>query len=118
MLNNFFNPKSVAVLGASEAKGKVGYAVIKNIIDFGFLGKIYPVNPKANTILGIPAYPAITDIKDKIDLCVMVIPPKAILESIEPCGKMGINSVVVISAGFKETGAEGAKLERELIDRA
>lgn len=118
MLNNFFNPKSVAVLGASEAKGKVGYAVIKNIIDFGFLGKIYPVNPKANTILGITAYPAITDIKDKIDLCVMVIPPKAILESIEPCGKMGINSVVVISAGFKETGTEGAKLERELIDRA
>jgi acetyltransferase len=118
VLNNFFNPKSVAVLGASEAKGKVGYAVIKNIIDFGFLGKIYPVNPKANTILGVPAYPSITDIKDKIDLCVMVIPPKAILESIEPCGKMGIDSMVVISAGFKETGPEGAKLERELIDRA
>jgi acetyltransferase len=118
MLNNFFNPKSVAVVGASEAKGKVGYAVIKNILDFGFEGKIYPVNPKAETILGTPAYHSITDIKDSIDLCVMIIPPKAIIESIEPCGKMGINSMVVISAGFKETGPEGAKLERELIEKA
>lgn len=118
MLENFFNPKSVVVVGASESKGKVGYAVIKNIIDSGFTGKIFPVNPKAKIIFRLPAYTSISDIKDKIDLCIMIISPRAILESIESCGKAGINSMVVISAGFKEIGPEGAKLERELIEKA
>src|SRR3990167_1595519 len=118
MLKNFFNPESVAVVGASESKGKVGCAVIKNIIDFGFTGKIFPVNPKSKKIFGLPAYASISDIKDKIDLCIMIISPRAILESIESCGKAGINSMVVISAGFKEIGPEGAKLERELMEKA
>jgi acetyltransferase len=118
MLNNFFNPQSLAVIGASESKGKVGHAVIKNIIDFGFPGKIYPVNPKAEKIMGISAYPSIGDIQESIDLCIMIIPPKAVLEAIEQCGKAGIHSIVIISAGFKETGPEGAKLEYDLINRA
>jgi acetyltransferase len=117
MLDNFFKPESVAVIGASREAGKVGYEVVKNLIDNGFDGQIYPINPKADEILGIKVYQSVTAVPNKIGLAVMVVPSQFIMPSIEECGKKGIDSVIIITAGFKESGGEGAKLENELARR-
>ena len=117
MLDNFFKPDSVAVIGASREAGKVGYEVVKNLVENKFDGNIYPINPKADEVLGVKAYPNITAVPDKIGLAIMVIPSQFILSAIEDCGKKGIDSVIIITAGFKESGSEGAKLEQELAKR-
>jgi len=117
MLDNFFKPDSVAVIGASREAGKVGYEVVKNLVINGFEGKIYPINPKADEILGLKVYQNITAVPDHIGLAVMVIPSQFIMSAIEDCGNKGINSVIIITAGFKESGSEGARLEQELARR-
>jgi len=114
-MEKFFSPRSVAVIGASEGKGKVGYAVIKNILEYPFPGKIYPINPNAETILGLKAYKSVLDVEDEIDLGVIVIPPELIPAAIEELGEKGTKSVVVISAGFKEVGPKGAQLEAQVL---
>jgi len=116
--NKFFNPRAVAVVGASESKGKVGYSVLKNLIEFQHPRNIYPINPNAETVQGLKSYPSLLDAPDDVDLVVIIIPPKFILSVFEECGKKGIKAVVVISAGFKEIGIEGAKLESEIVKRA
>ena len=118
MLNNFFNPKSIAVIGASKTPGKVGHDILKNIIQYGYDGAVYPINPAADEILGRKAYPSLQDVPDKIDLAVVVIPSKNVLEVIGQCGEKNIDSAIIITAGFKESGLEGAKLETELINKA
>lgn len=118
MLNNFFNPKSIAIIGASRTPGKVGYDILKNTIQYGYKGSVYPINPSATEILGLKAYPSILDVPDKIGLAVVVVPPKNVLEVIEQCGTREIDSAIVITAGFKESGIEGAKLETELVRKA
>ena len=118
MLNNFFNPKSIAVIGASKTPGKVGHDILRNIIQYGYDGAVYPINPAADEILGRKAYPSLQDVPDKIDLAVVVIPSKNVLEVIGQCGEKNIDSAIIITAGFKESGLEGAKLETELINKA
>lgn len=118
MLNSFFNPKSIAVIGASRTPGKVGFDILKNIIQYDYEGKIYPINPSADEILGKKSYPSLADVPDNIDLAVVVVPAKNVLEVIEKCGKKKIRSAIIITAGFKESGVEGAKLEHELVYRA
>lgn len=118
MLDNFFNPKSVAVIGASRKPGKVGYDILKNMVQCGYQGNIYPINPSASEILGLKAYPSILDIADDIGLAVVAVHPPNVSEVIEQCGIKGIDSVIIITAGFKETGAEGATLESKLVTRA
>lgn len=118
MLEGFFNPKSVAIVGASREEGKTGYSIISNIARYGFPGKIYPVNPKASEIMGLTSYPNLTSIKDDIDLVVIVIPPKFIPDTIDECAKKGVKSAIIISAGFKETGGEGRRLEADLTNKA
>ncbi|HEY3418022.1 MAG TPA: acetate--CoA ligase family protein, partial [Armatimonadota bacterium] len=118
MLENFFTPKSVAVIGASTEPGKVGYDILFNLIDAKFQGAIYPVNPKADQILGQKAYPSVLDIPGAVDLAVIVIPAKFIAGVMEQCGQKGIDSVVIISAGFKEIGPDGAALENAMMDVA
>jgi len=118
MLEHFFTPKSVAVVGASTEPGKVGYDILFNLLDAKFQGDIYPVNPKADQILGLKAYKSVLDIPGDIDLVVVVIPAKFVSGVIAQCGEKGIDSVVVISAGFKETGVEGKELEKQLMDTA
>ncbi len=118
MLNNFFNPKSIAVIGASRTPGKVGYDILKNILQYGYQGAVYPINPSASEILGKKSYPSLLDVPDKIDLSVVVVPSKNVLEVIEQCGAKKIDSAIIITAGFKESGIEGAKLENELIKKA
>ncbi|HLB05906.1 MAG TPA: CoA-binding protein, partial [Thermodesulfobacteriota bacterium] len=118
MLEGFFNPRSVAIVGASREEGKTGHSIISNIVKYGFPGKIYPVNPKASEIMGLPSYPNLLSIEGDIDLAVIVIPPKFILDTIDECAKKGIKSAIIISAGFKETGGEGRRLETELVNKA
>jgi len=118
MLDNFFNPKSIAVIGASKTPGKVGHDILKNIIQYGYDGAVYPINPGADEILGRKAYPLLQDVPDKIDLAIVVIPSKNVPDIIGQCGAKGIDSAIVITAGFRESGIEGSKLETELINKA
>jgi acetyltransferase len=114
MLDNFFAPDSVAVIGASREVGKVGYELLKNLLDSNFPGAVYPVNPKASEILGLKAYPSVTDVPDQIGLAMIVVPARFTPTVIRECGQKGIDSTVIISAGFKEAGSEGTKLEQEV----
>ncbi|AEH60693.1 acetyl coenzyme A synthetase (ADP forming), alpha domain protein [Methanosalsum zhilinae DSM 4017] len=116
MLEKMFNPDSVAVIGASRNKEKVGYAVLHNLIE-SYKGKIFPINPEADEILGIKTYSSIEDIPldENVDLAVIVVPAKLVPGIMENCGKSGIKNIIIISAGFKETGIEGARLERKCV---
>lgn len=114
-LEKLFCPDSIAVIGAAREKGKVGRTILDNIIDFGYKGKIFPINPKADEINGIKCYKSILDVPQDVDLAVIVIPSKYVAPVIEECGKKNVKSAIIISAGFKEIGPEGAKLEDELL---
>jgi acetyl coenzyme A synthetase (ADP forming)-like protein len=117
-LDPFFNPCSVAVIGASTNPNKLGYAVLDNLVNGGYLTderKVYPINPKAETILDIPAYPSVTEVAEPIDLAVLVIPYSSVPEALRTCGEKGIPAAIVISAGFREAGMEGLQREQELV---
>lgn len=115
MLTPFFNPNSVAVIGASSNPEKLGHAVVRNLLQGGFKGKIFPINPSAREILGLPAFPSVESVKDAIDLAVIVIPYPAVPDALRQCGKKGIPAAVIISAGFREAGKEGLEREQELV---
>ncbi|MGC8804791.1 MAG: acetate--CoA ligase family protein, partial [Candidatus Ratteibacteria bacterium] len=116
MLEQFFSPKSVAVIGASREPGKLGSQILSNIISGKFPGRIYPVNPKATEISGLKCYPDIASIPDVPDLAVIVVPAKIVCSVIEECGKKGTKAAIVISAGFKESGPEGKEREKNLVE--
>ena len=118
MLDHFFCAQSIAVVGASRSPGKVGYDILKNILQYGYDGAVYPINPGVEEILGKKTYPSLLDVPGQIDLAVIVVPAKNVLEIIDQCGTRNIDSAVIITAGFKESGIDGAKLELELIRRA
>ena len=118
MLENFFKPNSIAVIGASRKEGKVGHSLLRNILQYGYKGKVYPVNPKARRILGLKTYPRVSKIKNKVDLAIIIVPAKYIPSIIEDCGRKRIDSAIIISAGFKESGKKGSRLEREILKRA
>ena len=110
-LDPILAPKSVAVIGATERKRSVGRTVMQNLIAGGFPGKVFPVNPIQETILGIKAYPNVAGLPEVPDLAVIITPPKTVPGIIRECAAAGIHGVIIISAGFKETGPEGAALE-------
>ena len=113
------SPRSVAVIGASTQPGKVGHDILNNLVTEEFKGKVYPVNPKADAILGLKAYASVKDIPDEVDLAVIVIPAAGVPEALRECGAKGITNAVVISAGFKEVHSdEGTALEKEIADIA
>ncbi|MCX5719754.1 MAG: acetate--CoA ligase family protein [Nitrospirae bacterium] len=118
MQKNFFNPQSIAVIGASRTSGKVGYDILKNILQYGYQGAVYPINPEAPEILGVKAYPSILDIPGEVGLAVVVVPPPKVGEVISQCGVKKIDSAIIITAGFGESGSEGTKLEDDLVRRA
>ncbi len=118
MLEHFFNPSSVAVVGASQSPGKIGYDILNNILQYGYAGAVYPINPNAQEILGRRAYPDLTSVPADIDLAIIALPAPAVLNVVEQCGKKKVDSVVIIAAGFKEIGPEGARLEEALATRA
>jgi len=117
-LDVFFSPKTVAVIGATETLNTVGRTVLWNLVTSPFGGTVYPVNPKRPSVLGVKAYPSISDIPEDVDLAVVVTPPPSIPGIIRECGENGVRGAVVISAGFKEIGPEGAALERKLLEEA
>src|SRR6478672_12433738 len=117
-LDVFFSPKTVAVIGATENPGTVGRTVLWNLVTSPFGGTVYPVNPKRSSVLGVKAYASVSDIPEDIDLAVIVTPPPSIPGLIKECGENGVRGAIVISAGFKEIGAEGAALERQLLEEA
>jgi acetyltransferase len=117
-LDLLFKPRSVAVVGASRDPSKVGHAVLKNIVDSGYKGRVYPVNPKADSVLGLTAYRSVLDIPDEVDLAVIVIPAQNVPDVMEECGKKGVKFSVVITAGFKEIGGEGIEREKKLLEIA
>ena len=116
MLESLFYPKTVAVIGASREPGKVGYEVVANLVHSGFAGKIIPINPKATDVLGIKCYPDLKSAGVTIDLAVVVVSLKVILNSVREAIQAGAKSIVVITAGFKEVDAQGAALEKELVE--
>ncbi len=118
ILDNFFYPQKIALIGASAEPGKVGNDILRNLIEGGFEGEVFPVNPKRDEILGIKVYHSIEEIPSDIDLSIFVVPPKIVLSGLGDVAKKNNKAVIVISAGFKEVGAEGAKLEQELIRKA
>ncbi len=114
-----FEADAVAVIGASRDPSKTGHAILKNIVESGYKGRIYPINPKADEILGIKAYPSLKDVPDKVDLAVVVIPARFVPQVIEEAGEKGVKAAVIISGGFRETGTpEGRELERKLVEAA
>src|SRR5215472_12402932 len=117
-LDVFFAPKSVAVIGATENPGSVGRTLLWNLVTSPFGGTVYPVNRKRPSVLGVKAYPTISDIPEAVDLAVIVTPPPSIPGIIRECGENGVRGAVVISAGFKEIGPEGAALEQKLLEEA
>ena len=117
MLEGFFTPSSIAVVGASRTPGKVGYDILKNLIDAGFAGPIYPINPKTDEVLGRKCYPGLSSVGEPIGLAIVVIPAWLVLDAVDQCAQVGVGAVIVISAGFKESGPEGAELEEELARR-
>lgn len=117
-INAIFHPKSIAFIGATENRGKWGNIVFANILKGEWKGKLYPVNPGSGTILDIKAYPSVKDIPGEVDLAIFTIPAKFVPAAIDECVEKGVKAGVIISAGFKETGAEGAALEKEIIEKA
>ncbi len=107
-------PESVCVIGASRNPQKLGYAILKNVIDSGFKGDIFPVNPSGEEILGYKSFPDVKSIKDRAHLAVITIPSRFVIETIKECGENGVKAIVVISAGFRETGHKGLMAEMEI----
>lgn len=114
-LNTIFSPESVAIVGASNTPGKVGHDIFANILSGRYQGTLYPVNPKARSILSVKAYPSITDIPDNVDLSIIILPPMASLAAIEEGIKKGIKGFVIVSAGFREVGGEGVEIENRIV---
>ncbi len=118
MLEMFTEPRGVAVVGASTSPEKLGYQVLNNVIQYGYEGAIYPINPTAPEILGHKAYPSVLDCPDPVDLAVILVPNKAVPGVLEQCGQRGLKGAVIITAGFREVGPAGRALEQQLIEIA
>ena len=113
-LTKLFSPKSVAVIGASNTPGKVGYAIVKNLIDADFAGEVFPINLKDACVQGITAYPSVLKVTKSIDAAIIVIPSQFVPATMKECAQKGIKNIVIITAGFAETGPEGMKLQEEI----
>src|ERR1039457_4459317 len=110
-LESIFRPNSVAVIGASNRVGTVGHDLFRNILLSGYSGTLYPVNPKAASIAGVHAYTSVGEIPDNIDLALIMVPATAVAQVLEECGQKGARGAVIVTAGFKEVGAEGGAVE-------
>ena len=117
-LDVIFSPRNVAVIGASETPNSVGRTLLWNLISNPFGGTVFPVNPRRPSVLGIKAYPSIKDVPEKVDLAVVVTPAPTVPGVIAQCADAGVRGAIVISAGFKELGAPGIELERQVLEQA
>ncbi|HML39133.1 MAG TPA: acetate--CoA ligase family protein [Bellilinea sp.] len=117
-LTAFYQPRGVAIFGASTSPAKLSHGILRNLSQYGYRGQIVPINPKADEILGYRCYPDLTAAPDPLDLAVLVLPAGAILPAVQACGERGIRAAIIISGGFKEVGAEGAALEQAVLTEA
>lgn len=117
-LHRLFNPKSVAIIGASEKRGSVGYAIMKNLMESDFKGTIYPVNPNHKQIMGQSCFPDLQDIRPCVDLAMIATPIQGTPQIVEACGRAGLAGAVILSAGGREAGTRGQKIETEILANA
>ena len=116
-LRPLLRPRSIAVIGASRRPGTVGHQIVENLVTHGFQGPVYPVNPRATAIHSIPAWRSVRELPETVDLAIIVVPKEKVAQVVDECGTQGIPAVVVISAGFREVGIEGARREAHLMER-
>jgi acetyltransferase len=117
-LDAILKPKSVAVIGASTSPDKMGHEILKNIIDSGFKGAVYPINPKADVILDLPCHKSVKDIAEAPDLAVIIIPARFVPNTVQECGEAGVKGVVIITGGFAEADDEGEQLQNQVVEAA
>ena len=117
-LEAIFEPRVVAVIGATEKPGSVGRSILWNLLSSPFGGRVHPVNPNRPDVLGLRAYPSIGAVPEPVDLAVVVTPARSVPGVIGECAETGVTGAIIISAGFKETGPEGAELERSVLEEA
>ncbi|MGQ9546410.1 MAG: bifunctional acetate--CoA ligase family protein/GNAT family N-acetyltransferase [Dehalococcoidia bacterium] len=113
-LRYVLSPRSVAVIGASRQPGTIGNLLLKCILDSGFSGTVYPVNPNAAAVTSVKAYPSVLDVPNSVELAVIAVPASVVAEVVDECGRKGVRAIIVISDGFSERGPEGARREEEL----
>ena len=118
MLDPLFNPKAVAVIGASSKELSIGNRIIRNLVEFGFKGDVYPINPKVDNVRGVKAYRSILDVPDGVDVVHMPIPAASVPQVMEECGRKGVKFVILNGGGFAETGPDGAAIEEECMAKA
>ncbi|MGH7679185.1 MAG: CoA-binding protein, partial [Gemmatimonadaceae bacterium] len=109
-------PRSIAVIGASRAPRTMGHQVLANLLQQGFTGTVYPVNPRARSVCAVHSYASIGDVPEPVDLAIIVVPKGEVLRVATECAAAGVKALVVISAGFREQGGEGAERERQLVE--
>ncbi len=117
-LQAFLKPKSIAVIGASQRVGSIGNKIFHNILQQGFNGVLYPVNPNTKVVCSVSAYPSVLDIPGEVDLAIVIVPAAGVHKVVQECGRKGVRGVVIISAGFGETGPEGTERQSKLLDMA
>ncbi len=117
-LDKIFNPQNVAIIGASDVEGSVGYAIVKNFTQLGYAGKVYFVNIRKPEILGVKTYKTVDQIPEPVDLAVIATPAKTVPDVMEECGRAQVKGVIIVSAGFKETGPAGKALEEAILEIA
>lgn len=116
VLTSLLRPKSIAIVGASGTPGKIGHTVVKNLIESGYEGDIYPINPTADEILGLKVYKSVLDISDEIEAAVITVPAKFVIDVVKECGEKAIKGIILITSGFSEVGEK--ELEEELVTTA
>jgi acetyltransferase len=116
-LDSLLKPQSIAVVGASRKPGSIGRQILHQLIEFEYRGMLFPVNPQADFVHSMKAYPSVSSISDQVDLAIIVVPREAVPAVVDDCGKKGVKGLVVITAGFSETGEEGRRMEAELGER-
>ena len=116
VLTGLLRPKSIAIIGASTTAGKIGHTVVKNLIESGYEGGIYPVNPSADEILGLKVYKSVLDIPEHVDAAAITVPAKFVMDVVNECGEKGVKGLIVITSGFSEVGK--TELEEELVRTA
>ena len=117
-LDGILRPKSVAVIGASTSPDKLGHEILKNILDGGYQGAVYPINPKADTILDLPCHTNVKELQEPPDLAVLIIPARFVPQAIQDCGEKGVKGAVIITGGFSEAGEEGEELQQQTTEVA
>jgi acetyltransferase len=115
-IETLFNPKSIAVVGASRSKGKPGYIILSNIIEDGYTGNIIPVNPAASSLLGLDCYPSLTEYGQDVEFVISAVPAEKVKAVVDDCAKVNVKALLVIASGFCESGGGGAKLDRDIAD--